>query len=37
MCVHRAEVCLCASGVIGVYTELRCVFVPQVWDVYTQS
>ena len=30
MCVHRAEVCLCAPGVIGVYTELRCVFVRQV-------
>ena len=30
MCIHRAEVCLCASGVICVYTELRCVFVRQV-------
>ena len=30
MCIHRAEVCLCASGVGCVHIELRCVFVPQV-------
>ena len=36
MCTHRAEVCLCIPGVGCVHVcDLRCVFVPQVWDVYT--